>query len=218
MAPVTNPIDISTIANVKAWTGVISSNEDQTIQDALTAFSSHILHLTGRGPADGSIPAASPFTSVVSYDEFYDGNGNDRLPLRNWPIQSVTLVSDAGRSIASAVGFSGPGYVVDQSKKFIVLRGMVSPGYAVFRSPRFGHFGFTLGTQNIEVQYTAGFSAVPFDLEMLARKVVALNYKSRQWIGQKSQAMAAGAGTVSYDWKLDPIDLATIEFYKRRMA
>jgi hypothetical protein len=209
-----NAIDLATLANVKLWAGVTSATEDVTIQDAITAFSLHILRLTGRGTADGSVVAASPLTSIVPYDEFYDGNGNDRLPLRNWPINSVVSVNDSGRVITAATSLSGPGYVVDQSKKFIVLRGF----YPRILQRGYYRAGFTLGTQNIEVSYTAGFAAVPYDLDMLTRKVVALNYKSRGWIGMKSQAMAAGAGTVSYEWKIDPIDCATIEYYKRRVA
>ena len=214
-----NAIDLTTVANVKSWAQVQTSGDDQTIQDAITAFSLFALHVTGRGNADGSVPAASPFNSVVSYDEFYDGNGNNELPLRNWPIASVTSVTDTGVAVQSSSSTTSPGFVIDQSKKFLVLRGGTN-AYRGFRGGwSNGKCGWSLGTQNIEVAYTAGFAATPFDLEMLARKVVALNYKRRSWIGQKSQAMAQGAGTLSFnDWEMDAEDKRVLMFYQVRTA
>ena len=60
---------------------------------------------------------------------------------------------------------------------------------------------------------------MPFDLEMTARKVVALYYKRRGWIGQKSQMMAAGAGTVSYfDQDMTQEDRNVLQYYRARVA
>ena len=68
------------------------------------------------------------------------------------------------------------------------------------------------------MQYTAGFATTPTDLEMCARKVVSLNYKRRGWIGQNSQAMAGGAGTVSYgQWEMDRDCVQVLEYYKVRV-
>jgi hypothetical protein len=224
MSVTANPIDITTLAAVKAWAAIQSSNEDQIVQDAITAFSNYVLNFTGRGNADGSVPSTSPFNAVVSYDEFYDGNGNDRLLLRNWPIVTVTSVKDSGVTIPASSSTTSPGYTIDQDRKFLVLRyggnsftrGWGGYGY---RGPQFSRTGWSLGTQNVEVAYTAGFTVTPFDLEMCARKVVSLNYKRRQRIDQKSQAMAGGAGTVSfYDWQMDETDMQTLQFYRRRTA
>lgn len=217
-----NAIDLTTVANVKAWANPGgTSGDDQVIQDAITAFSAYVLHLTGRGNADGSIPAASPFNSVVSYDEFYDGNGNDTLPLRNWPIVTVTSVNDSGSAIPASTSISTPGYVIDQTKKFLVLRygGTLYSAPYRYRGPAYSCRGWTLGTQNVEIAYTAGFAATPFDLEMMARKVVSLNYKRRQNIGQKSQQMMNGAGTISFgDWEMMPDDKRVIDYYTARVA
>lgn len=224
--PSTNPIDLTTLANVKAWAGVSGASLDQELQDIITSFSLYALHVTGRANADGSVPTASPFIAPVDYDEFYDGNGNDKLPLHNWPINSVALVNDSGVIIKASSGITSPGYVVDQSKKFLVLRrgGTLYPQRVMYGrggawGGQFGRTGWNLGTQNIEVQYTAGFSGVPFDLEMVARKTCALNYKRTQWIGQRAQAMAAGAGTVSYNtWEMDMQDVRTLMYYIARVA
>ena len=226
MPPTTNAIDLTTLANVKSWVQLGVAGDDQIIQDAITAFSAYVLRVTGRGPADGSIPAASPLNSVVAYDEFYDGSGTERQQVRNWPIVSVSSVNINGQVIQQSTSINTWGWVVDGDAKFISLRGGFAPNVATFQNYRFqGNRygsrgpGFCVGNQNVEIVYSAGFAATPLDLEMVARKVVSLNYKRRTWIGQRSQQMANGAGTVSYnDWEMDNQDRQAILFYKRRVA
>lgn len=225
-----NPIDLTTLASVKSWAGINGTADDQTISDAISAFSAYVLHVTGRGPADGSIPTQSPFVTPVSYDEFYDGSGTMRQQIRNWPIVSVTSVTIDGQTIPQSTSINVWGWVVDQDKAFISLRGGFSPTVATFQNYRYqgGRYGygagvqgpgFSAGIQNVEVVYSGGFAAVPLDLEMAARKTVALNYKRRGWIGQRSQAMAAGAGTVSYGtWEMDADARNTLLYYQRRTA
>lgn len=213
----TSPIDLTVLSAVKAWLGVgaATTSEDAIIQDCITAFSAYVLRATGRGPAGGEIPATSPFVTPVAYTEVYDGSGSERQPIRNWPITSVTSVTVNGIAIVQSSAFNVPGWVIDGDKKFISIRAGSGASY------RGGGYscGFANGVQNVEISYTAGFSGVPPDLEMMARKVVALNYKRKGWIGQTSQAMAAGAGTVSYgQWEMDAQDMNVLDFYKRRVA
>jgi hypothetical protein len=202
---------------------IASTNDDQQIQDCITAFSAYVLKLTGRGPMDGSMPTESPFVQPVAYDDFYDGSGTMRQQVRNWPITAVTSVTVNGIAIPQSTSVQVPGWVVDGDKKFITLRGGYSPNVATFQNYRnqgvglgYGP-GFAYGPQNVEIVYTAGFSGVPDDLEMAARKVVALNYVRRGWIGQRSQAMAAGGGTVTYGtWEMDADCKETIMYYRRQ--
>jgi hypothetical protein len=226
--PITpNAIDLTTLAKVKNWIQIPTANttDDQTLQDAITSFSAYVLRITGRGPADGSIPAASPFVAPVAYDEFYDGSGTERQQVRNWPIISVASVSVDGIAIPQSTAINVSGYVVDGDAKFISIRGGFSANVATFQNYRFqtrgsgGRGGFCNGIQNVEIVYTAGFAATPFDLEFVARKVVSLNYKRKDWIGQRSQQMANGAGSTFYnDWEMDRQDERTISFYARRVA
>jgi hypothetical protein len=225
MAPQTNPIDITTLLAVKSWAGFQNppapSGDDQLVQDAITAFSAWALKYCGRGPADGSIPAASPFVTIVNYDEFYDGNGNDRLALRNWPIGTPTLVNANGITVQQSTSVTTPGWVVDQSKKFLVLRGGGTSRYGRgrgYRGSLYNSCGWPLGTQNIEVAYPAGFSSLPADLEITARKIVSLAIQSRKAIGQKSQAMGQGAGTTVWDWTINESDREVLNYYKARVA
>ena len=69
--------------------------------------------------------------------------------------------------------------------------------------------------QQVQISYTA--SGVPYDIELAARKMVAVNYKRRQWIDQRSQAMAQGAGTISFQsWEMPPEVKSVMDYYRRR--
>ena len=171
---------------------------------------------------DGSLPAESPFVQPVAYDDFYDGSGTNRQPIRNWPIVSVASVNINGQAVPQSVNVNTNGWVVDGDKRFISIRGAVNPFVATFGNYRYQGYGprvgsgFVSGIQNVEIQYTAGFSGVPDDLEMAARKTVALNYVRRGWIGQRTQAMAAGGGTTTFGtWEMDTDVRNTIYYYRR---
>ena len=51
---------------------------------------------------------------------------------------------------------------------------------------------------NINVQYQAGYTATPPDVELACCQMVAVNYRRRNWVDLKSAAMAQSAGTLSY--------------------
>jgi hypothetical protein len=211
-------IDLTTLENVKAWIDQSGDSDDQTISDCITAFSAYLLRIFGRS-SQGSVPATSSLVAAASYDEFYDGNGQDKLYVRNWPVNSIALLAVDGISIPVSTSVTSPGVVVDQSGRAIVLRGGYGSGPARFadlrRSGRGRSGGFALGRQNVELQYNGGFAGTPEDLEMCARKVVGLNYKRTDWIGQRSQMIGNGGGSVFYDsWEMDPGCVRTIEFYR----
>src|SRR5690349_23195383 len=167
-----NAIDLTTLAAVKSWLAAGSgTSDDTTIQDCITAFSAYVLRITARSNADGSIPAASPFNSVVSYNEWYDGPGGTRLMLRNWPVVTVTSVTVDTVTIPQSTAPNVPGWVIDGSAKSLSMRGNGNAGFVNgslvvgFQNLRSFARGFVFSDsqpQNVNVQYTAGFTAVPF--------------------------------------------------------
>jgi hypothetical protein len=88
------PTTIGTPAMAQAYL-----SGDLTIAQIITATSLQILRITGRGPANGSVPTQSPFVIPVAYDEWYDGNGNNRQFVRNWPVTAVTGIFVNGTPI-----------------------------------------------------------------------------------------------------------------------
>lgn len=155
-----NPIDLTTVSRVESWLAPLTLNakELSVMGAVITGASAYWLWATGAVP-DGFWPDKSPLVEPVDFDEMYDGNGNDRLYLMNRPIQSVQALTVNGIAIAASASNS-PGYVIDQSKKCLVMRSnVVSYGsqYSGLRGRSCGN-KFWAGTQNVRVQYTGGFN------------------------------------------------------------
>jgi hypothetical protein len=183
---------------------------DQMIQDCITAAGLYWLWRTGRLPNNGDVPTASPFVSPQVFTENYNGNGSAQMFLRQRPIQSVASLTINGNSIPQSTSLNMQGWRIADDGKSLYLISGGGGANNFFNTVTWGAWGcgltFTKGIQNIQITYTAGYSQVPFDVELECRKMVALNWKKSNWIGQKSQAMAQGAGTIAYgDWDIDPI-------------
>jgi hypothetical protein len=226
--PTPNAIDLTTVAKFIAWTSpgsTFNATEQQNVQDCITAASAYWLWALGLGPQDGSDPTDSPLNSqVAGINETYDGSGSSRQFVRVRPIVSVQSLLVDGIAIPASSGINVPGFVVDGTGKSVSIRsGFGAPavgqrltvGFSFFRSGR--GWSFTEGVQNVQITYTAGYSATPFDIELAVRQMVAVNYKRRQWIDQKLQAMAQGAGTISFrDWEFPPEVKSVMDHYRRR--
>lgn len=221
MALPANPIDLTLLASVKSWAGVNGSSSDQSIQDAITSFSNFVLTYTSRGAQGGGFPTASPLCEVMTFSETYDGNDSDTLFVRNNPITGVTSLTINNNVINQSTAWGVTGWVIDGNGKCIKIRGGGGGSGPSFNTTYYGAWTgcgqfFVRGIQNVSITYSAGFAQVPFDLEMCARKVVALNYKRSQWIGQRSRDLAQGAGTITYaDWEMDKDCWRTLNSYKR---
>lgn len=229
----TNPIDLTTVQRVKDWIGSFNPaniSEDANIQSCITSASNYWLYKIGRSSADQGIPEKSPLVEVVDYSEFYDGSGGNRQFVRVTPIVSVTAIQVNGIGIPASTNNIVPGFVIDQSRKSIAIVGcggffggfgnFLGRGtYGVPGTTRLmqGGWGFIEGVQNVFIQYSAGFAVTPADIEDMCRQMVALNYKRKAWIDQKSQAMANGAGTITFrDWLFPPLCIDVMNAYTRR--
>lgn len=185
-----NAIDLTTLAAVKNLAGAVASTDDQEIQDLITGFSQYVLARTGR----------DSLNSVGSYNENYDGNGNSRLFLRNSPIVSVVSVTVGAFTLQQSTSLTTSGWYIEQGKKSIGIRcagGIIG----------FGPNIFSKGQGNVQVNYTAGYAATPFDLEVACREAVAIGYKRKSWQDQESKSLSGGgaSGTTKYrNWALPP--------------
>ncbi len=80
-----------------------------------------------------------------------------------------------------------------------------------------GQYLFSAADANRQVLLSYSAAGTPADIRLAATQMVAVNYKRRQWIDQASQAMANGAGTVSYrNWELPPEVISVMNAYTRR--
>lgn len=216
-----SPLDLTTLQNVKDWLHLNSVNDDQMIQACITAFSIYVLWRTGTGDQNGDLQQ-SPFTQVCSFSEWYDGAGTTRLYLRNRPIASVTLVTIDGVTIPRSTGPTVLGWVVDGRAKSIALRtgsgSAPSLPFTAWQSGpyrAFNRLAFNVGIQNVNVQYSAGYAQVPFDLELAAKRIVAKAYKMKDWIGEENRAMGLNAGSQRFNWEMSKDDEYILANYSR---
>jgi hypothetical protein len=165
--------DLTTLSEVKAWlqTGqsAFPDTDDALLTRLITAASQFIQKWLNR--------------NIVSADwhDLRDGTGGQRLTFGNFPVTAVLSLSIDGLAIPPAPndGGFGAGYVFSPTE--LALRGYV----------------FTLRPQNVELTYTAGYSAIPPDIAQACIDMVCLRYRERTRIGEVSRAIS-GNETVTY--------------------
>jgi len=207
-----NLIDLTTLDAVKTWANVVDPLADDTIQALITAFSQYVINYTGVQ----SLGASSSYTDTL------DGNGSFRIFTRNRPIVSVQQVLVNGVAMPQSMGFNSAGWFVEQSGNSIAVRAGGSGSGFITNSYPSGSalpFLFVKGIGNVQITYNAGYDAVPFDLEFMARRCVGTQYKRSNWIDlqTKEQAVSSGRQTTMHfrDWALAPEDQLILKQYRR---
>lgn len=197
-----NAIDLVTLSDLKLWMsiGPGASPSDTILQEMITSASAFWLWRTGRAPI-GQVPVTSPFVTPVSYNDTFDGNGNVQLVARNTPIKSIQSLTINGQNIPVSTGFPVNGYQFDDTGKVITLTG----------------YTFCRGFQNIKLQSTAGFDAVPFDVAEKCKQMIKTTYERFPRPDHASEALPAGGGTISYrNWAIEPAVEQVLKMYTRR--
>ena len=185
---------------------------DQVIGKLITSASNYWLWATGKG-GGGQVPTASPFVAPQPYNEWYNGNGNLQLFLKQTPITTVTLLQINGVTVPASAGWSNPGYVIDGEGKSLLIRsnGVSGRGGYGFGSVGRGcGYGFSNGVQNINVQYSAGFNGVPPDVLDGCTEMVAVNFQRRRYLDQDQNAAPQTIGTITYSKLEVPKRVASI--------
>jgi hypothetical protein len=188
-------IDLTTLADVRTWlqatTTTLPHTDDLLLSRLITSASEFIQNWLNRN------------ITSTDYEEVRDGTGGQQFVFANFPVTAVASVIIAGQTIPAVpppqglsqgppapptpvtVGwYGGPaGYLFSPTKLVIV-------GYAVPRWPLC-----------VQLQYTAGYPSVPFDLAQACIEMVANRYRvERDHPGIVSTVMQP-ATTVSYSQK-----------------
>lgn len=179
----TDPLDLTTLANAKAWIVIKSTDDDVLLQRLITSSSRFMQSWLNR-----KLPS-------MSYTSKHNGNGNTVMHFNNYPVTAVASLQIGTQVIPASDGQSS-GYLFDE--KFLYLIG----------------YRFDKGPQNVAMTYTAGYAAIPYELEQACIELVALRYKERERIGQVSKSL--GGEVVSYSQKDMADDIKTIlQNYKK---
>ncbi len=123
------------------------------------------------------------------------------LTLDNWPIVSVDLLVVNGETIPESVDGSD-GFSFDDLNVYL-------KGY------RFGG-SVSDGFPNVSITYTAGYQTVPYDLEQSVINTVALRYREKERVGQRSKVLAGE--TTSYLVVDIPLDVKLVWDQYRRIV
>lgn len=178
-----NTIDLTWLQAVKTRAEVRSSSEgeDSEIQSAITAFSAWLLYFTGQ----------KSLNTAAVYTETYNGNGNQRIFLRQRPVTNVSAVVVNGVAFPQSGAFGQWGYYIEDSQASIAVRGGLG-NFSTFPYPNnYGNTfnkipAFQRGTGNIQVTYTAGLppSLIVNDVETVTNNTATLAFGP--WVADSS--------------------------------
>lgn len=134
----------------------------------------------------------------ASYTEKYSGVGGSKLSMKNYPITAVASVSVGGVALQASDGNS-TGFAFDEFS-VVYIGGVFPKGY-----------------NNVAIAYTAGYPAVPAEIELACIELVVLAYRERPRLGKRSESQPQG-GTTSYTVDaLTPRAKAMLNNYSRKI-
>jgi len=163
-----NPVDLTTVADVKAYDGSIQGNSADTLLERLiTAASTFAETYCGRN------------FHAADFEEVYEGTGTYRLMLHNYPVISVSGVSVNGLAWASTTLGTQPGFQFDK--------------YGLYAT---GGYAFPRAVRNVIVNYRAGYEVIPFDLAQAVIELVLLKFRRRDKLDIQARMIAQE--TISY--------------------
>lgn len=158
--------DLTTLDSVRAYMGGASTVDDALIGQLISAYSAAVLAFLNRQIVSGPV------------ETWRDGQGGRTLTLPEYPVRAIDLLEIDGCAVPPQVAIGQPGF------RFTAAQ-IILDGYC-----------FTIGAGNVHVRYTAGYDAVPADIEQAVNELVALRYRERDRIGHRSKSLAGE--TVSF--------------------
>jgi len=187
--------DLCQLSDVKAWLTIASgvTANDALLSRLITAVSLEFLREIGR----------TDFYPAADYTETREGDGDVRMVLRHWPVNSIASMTIAGTSIAASSDQIEAGYYIDTGLDPERLWELYLAGGLVFTD-----------AAPIVVTYNAGYSSVPADAAQAVIEWVGYRYKSQQWIGTTS-AHVQGESVQTQIAVMPPTVQAVINRYRR---
>lgn len=168
---------LTTLAAVKQYLQIEQSDTsaDLLLQRMIDAASATIENYCSR-----------TFLSA-SYTEVFDGNGNRKMALSNFPVINVSSVVVNGQSIPLRSTPTGVGYTFNDITVKLV-------GYR-----------FDDGMDNVAITYTAGLAIVPADVDIACCEMVAIRFKTLDRIGVTSKSLAGESISFTTSDFSDPV-------------
>ncbi len=173
--------NLTTLANVKSWLGITTTNSDATITRLIAAASSQIRTLTGRY---NFLPTTTTETR--------DGTGTQRFVFKNWPVLSVASVLVDNTTILPGnwndtdVVFS---FFGQEAGWYLHPYDGNPPGEP--QTLELSGYEFCRGKQNVRITYTYGYQTVEAATVPAAPYQYAAEAPQGAWSSDQGVAYAA---------------------------
>jgi hypothetical protein len=166
--------DLTDLSSVQAWLGAQGSATSNTklLQQLITSASTFIMNDINRD----SLAKRSVLNTV-------DGNGNQIMVLREWPVISVEQVEWAGTLITTTAGFN------PRTRGFQLEEPQTSSGQ---QRLTLVDYWFPRGRSNVRVTYTAGYF-VPSEAGLIPTSAPYQIITKRFWLEDDGVTYANGA-------------------------
>lgn len=175
---------LTTLPELKTYLAVQGSQSDAILNLLITQCSAQIETYLSR-----TIGSAQ-------YTEYFDGTSAGTLMTSQYPITAIAVLEINDQPQNAAVNVMGAGY------RFFEREVILNAGAQ-----------FTRGRKNIKLTYTAGYTVIPPDLNLLVNRMIGNMWKSKDWLGFSSKSLAGE--TVSFKDEIDkPSNKAVLNEYK----
>jgi len=146
--------DLTTLANFKQQFGITTANHNSLLSALISQQSEWIKKYTKRDLVDTTY-------STQTQNTMYDGDGDDTIILKQYPIISITSVHDDSEYTFDATTLiASSDYILDKETGLVILKAST----------------FSKGKRNIQILYRAGYATIPADLELACQQRVMASY------------------------------------------
>lgn len=172
----------ATVTTLRSYPGIPASGEDTYLQSLLNAAA---------GLVDGW--CNTTFVSTTATAETHDGTGSRFLHLLHRPVISVTTVT------LDTSTLSTDAYEIDYAQGTLVIPydSEDERNPRIWRRSGGDNDGWPVGTRNIAVTYTYGYSAVPDGVSTATCMIAAGLYQDGQRRGVSAESL--GPRSITYD-------------------
>lgn len=176
---------LATAADLKTMLAIQHSDDDALLTRYVAAAAEWF---------EGQIGRAIESTT---YTDIVDGSGTSVLVPSQYPVISVTSLTVDGVLVPQSTAYGVDGWFL--SGDVIRFRGTT--------------YRITSGTGNVELEFVAGYAAVPADVTQAVLEMAALMYRERDRVGQQSRS--GQDGSVSFYYAPPARVVSTLETYRR---
>lgn len=157
---------LATLADLKTYLGITTAAVDTELTRLLNMASQVAEQHVERTLSSGA------------RTERRSGKGGNVLYLKNYPITAVSLLTIDGTTYTASDGTT-TGYLINDDGMSLTLIGAC----------------FNVGVKNIVVNYTAGYTTIPDDVQHSVIEIAAQAYREKDWIGFSAKTLAGESVT-----------------------